>query len=70
MIKEQIERINRQVFNINTLLVPAVGKSGNTNVCPKCKSRFVRIHAENKSVRLYCTECFFEVHYMVINRNE
>jgi len=68
MIIDQMKRINKQVFNINTLLQPAMGKSGNTNVCPKCHSRFVRIHAENNKARLYCTECYFEVFYMVIKK--
>lgn len=68
MIKEQIERINKQVFNINSMILPAIGRSGNTNICPKCKSRYVRIHAENNKARVYCTRCFFENHYIGMSK--
>lgn len=54
-------------FLLNSILA----EQGNTkyNYCPNCKTKFIRIHASNNNIRIYCTVCFWEINALVINKN-
>ena len=53
-------------------MLRTLGNNGRTkNIqCPKCSIPFMRISADLQKVRIYCSACFWEINYMVINKNE